>query len=92
MTLEPSLVLSVLVGLFHTALYVAIRGSAGSRLPIVAVAAVLGAWAGDALSDRLGFRILTIGDFHLLGASIVAWIGIGLSSLISVLGPSRKQA
>ena len=44
-----------------------IRGTAGGRLPIIVVAAILGAWAGDALADRLGFDVLTIGDFHLLG-------------------------
>ena len=56
-----------------------IRGNAGGRLPIIVVAAILGAWAGDALGDRLGFDVLaSIGDFHLLAASIVAWVGIAI--------------
>ena len=88
MSLEPSLVLSVLIGIFHTALYVAIRGSAGGRLPLLLGAAILGAWAGDAIFDRLGIGILTLGDYHLLGASIVAWLGIGIVSVIAVLGPN----
>ena len=37
-SLEPSLVLSVLVGIFHAALYVLIRGTAGGRLPLLVVA------------------------------------------------------
>ncbi|MEO5884850.1 MAG: hypothetical protein ABIQ58_04975 [Candidatus Limnocylindrales bacterium] len=89
MSLEPSLVLSVLVGVFHAALSVLIRGSAGGRLPVIVVAAILGAWAGDALMDRLGLDLLTIGDYHLVGASILAWVGIAIVSVVAVLGPSR---
>ena len=88
MSLEPSLVLSVLVGVFHAALSVAIRGSAGGRLPLLVAAAILGAWAGDAIFSRLGIDVLTLGDYHLLGASIVAWVGIGIASVIAVLGPN----
>jgi hypothetical protein len=92
MNVDPALILSILVGVFHASLYVLIRGTAGGRLPIIVVAAVLGAWAGDALADRLGFNVLSIGDFHLLGASIVAWIGIGISSAVAILGPSERRA
>ena len=66
MSLEPSLVLSVLIGIFHTALYVAIRGSAGGRLPLLLGAAILGAWAGDAIFGRLGIEVLD--DRRLPGA------------------------
>ena len=91
MSLEPSLVLSVLVGIFHAALSVAIRGSAGGRLPLLIAAAILGAWAGDAIFGRLGIDVLTIGDYHLLGASILAWVGIGLVSVVAVLGPTVER-
>ncbi len=91
MSLEPSLVLSVLLGIFHAALSVLIRGSAGGRLPILVAAAILGAWAGDALFARLGLGILTLGDYHLLGASIVAWIAIAIVSVVAVLGPTREH-
>jgi hypothetical protein len=90
-SLEPSLVLSVLVGIFHTAMSVAIRGTAGGRLPVLLGAAILGAWAGDAIFGRLGIELLTIGDYQLLGASIVAWVGIGLVSVVAVLGPSAER-
>ncbi len=91
MSLEPSLVLSVLVGIFHTALSVVIRGSAGGRLPLIVVAAILGAWAGDALTDRLGIDVLTIGDYHLIGASVLAWVGIAIVSAVAVLGPATER-
>jgi len=88
-TLEPALILSVLVGTFHASLSVLLRGSAGGRLPAVVIAAILGAWAGDALMDRLGIDVLTIGDYHLIGASVLAWVGIALVSIVSILGPTR---
>jgi hypothetical protein len=90
-SLEPSLVLSVLVGIFHTALSVAIRGSAGGRLPLLVAAAILGAWAGDAIFGRLGLDLVTLGDYNLVGASIVAWLGIGIVSVIAVLGPNPER-
>ncbi len=40
--------------------------------------------------DRLGLDVLTIGDYHLLGASILAWVGIGLVTVVSTLGPTRS--
>jgi len=89
-SLEPSLVLSVLVGIFHAALSVLIRGSAGGRLPLLVLAAILGAWAGDAITGRLGLDILTLGDYHLLGASLFAWLGIGIVSAVAVLGPVAR--
>jgi hypothetical protein len=89
-SIEPSLVLSVLVGAFHASLSVLIKGSATGRLPLVVIAAILGAWAGDALMDRIGLDVLTIGDYHLLGASILAWVGIGFVMVVSTLGPTRS--
>ena len=85
------MVLSVLVGIFHAALSVLIRGSAGGRLPLLAAAAILGAWAGDALFGRLGIGIATIGDYNLIGASIVAWLGIAIVSIVATLGPSAER-
>jgi hypothetical protein len=91
-SLDPALILAILVGVFHASLFVLIRGTANGRLPIILIASILGAWAGDALADRLDFTVLTIGDFHLLAASIVAWIGIGISSAVAILGPSERRA
>ena len=92
MSLDPALILAILVGIFHASLFVFLRGSAGGRLPIIVGAAILGAWAGDAIAERLDFSLLTSGDFHLLAASIVAWIGIGISSAVAILGPSGRRA
>jgi hypothetical membrane protein len=88
-SLEPAIILAILVGVFHASLYVLIRGSAGGRLPIIVAAAILGAWAGDALGDRMGVTIFSIGDFRLVAASVLAWVGIGISSAVAILGPSK---
>ena len=92
MAIGPALILGALVGIFHAALYVLIRGSAGGRLPLLVVASVLGAWAGDALADRLGFDVLMVGEFHLIGASVAAWVGIGVVSVVVVLGPTGQRS
>ncbi len=92
MSIEPALILAILVGTFHASLNVLLRGSAGGRLPIIVGAAILGAWAGDALGDRLGIHLLSIGDFRLLAASVLAWVGIGISSAVAILGPSKGSA
>lgn len=86
----PAPVLALLVGIFHTALYVLIRGTAGGQLPLLVLAACLGAWAGDALGARLGIDLFRIGDFRLLAASAVAWIGLGFVAVVAILGPTRR--
>ncbi len=92
MTLDPAPVLAVLLGTFHTALYVLIRGSAGGRLPLLVPAAILGAWAGDALGDRMGINLFAIGDFRTVPASVLAWLGIGFVAIVAILGPTRARA
>ena len=86
----PAPILAVIVGLFHVSAYVFIRGQAGARLPLLIVAAVLGAWAGDAVGARLAIDPMRIGDFHLLSASIVAWLAIGLVAILAILVPERS--
>jgi hypothetical protein len=85
----PAPVLAVIVGLFHVSAYVFIRGRAGARLPLLVVAAILGAWAGDTVGARLAIDPLRVGEFNLLVASFVAWLGIGLVAILAVLVPER---
>ncbi len=90
MTLGPAPILALLIGIAHVSVYVLIRGSAGQRLPWLMAAAFLGAWAGDALAGRLGLDPVRIGDFHLVGASVLAWVGIAAVAIIAVLGPGSR--
>lgn len=85
----PALVLSVIVGLFHVSAYVFVRGRAGARLPLLIVAAILGAWAGDTVGARLAIDPIRIGEFNLVSASIVAWLAIGLVAIVAVVVPER---
>ncbi len=89
MVIGPVTVLALLVGLFHSGLYLAIRGSAGLRFPFVLIAAVLGSFAGQQVGARLGDPF-TIGDFGLVWSSVVAWLGIGLIVAASLLSPPRE--
>jgi hypothetical protein len=82
----PSIVLSAVVAAFHVSLYVLIRGRTGAQLPLLLLAAFLGAWAGDAIGGRLGVDPLRLGDYSLLSASLVAWLGIGVVAVLAVLG------
>ena len=86
----PAPVLALLVGIVHTSRFVLIRGSAGGQLPLLALASFLGAWAGDALGARLGIDILRIGDFRLVAASAMAWVGIAIVAIVAILGPTRR--
>ena len=56
---------------------------------LVFIAAALGAWAGDATGGRLGIDPVHIGDFHLIAASVVAWVGIAFVLVLSILGPAE---
>ena len=88
MAIGPAHVLAVLIGGFHASMYVSMRGEGGGRLVLVVLAAILGAWAGDALGGRLGVDPFRVGDFHVIAASVVAWIGIAFATVLSVLGPA----
>ena len=90
MSIGPAPILAVLVGLFNTSLFVLIRGTAGGQLPLLLLVAILGAWAGDSLGGRLGIDILRIGDFRLIPASAMAWLGMAIVTVVAVLGPSRR--
>src|SRR3954449_8726705 len=87
----PAPVLALIVGLFHTGLYLFIRGSGGLRLPFVALAAILGAFAGQALALRLGDPV-PVGDFGLVWSSLLAWLGIVLIVAASILSPTRTES
>jgi len=80
--LEPAFVLSLLVGAFHTCIYIFVRGNLGWHIPAVLVGAITGAMLGQAVGARTG-DILHIGDYSLLWASALAWVGIGLAIVIS---------
>jgi hypothetical protein len=56
---------------------------------LLLLAAFLGAWAGDAIGARLNADPVRLGDYSVLTASIVAWLGIAVVALLAVLGSPR---
>ncbi len=88
--LEPAFVLSLFVGAFHTCIYIFIRGNLGWHIPAVFVGGVLGALVGQAIGARTG-DLLHIGDYSLLWASVVAWIGMGMAIVVSTLATRRPE-
>ena len=91
MSIGPAVILSLLVGGFHTALFMFLRGRGGGQLYIAYVAAALGAWAGDAIGGRLSIDPIRVGDFHVIAASVVAWAGIMFVEVLFILGPSADE-
>jgi hypothetical protein len=85
----PAPILAAIVGLFHVSAYVFIRGRAGARLPLLLIAAWLGAWAGDTVGSRLASDAIRIGEFNVIFASLVAWLAIGLVAILALLVPER---
>jgi uncharacterized membrane protein YdjX (TVP38/TMEM64 family) len=85
----PAPILAAIVGLFHVSAYVFVRGHAGARLPLLVIAAWLGAWAGDTVGSRLAVDPIRIGEFNLVFASLVAWLAIGLVAILALLIPER---
>ena len=88
--LEPAFVLSVLVGAFHTCVYIFVRGKIGWHIPAVLAGAILGALAGQALGARIG-DVLQLGDYSLLWASALAWMGIGIAVVTSALAARKPE-
>lgn len=88
--LEPAFVLSILVGAFHTSVYIFIRGRLGWHIPALLVGAIIGALAGQAIGARVG-DLLHIGDYSLLWASALAWMGIGIALVTTALAARRPE-
>lgn len=91
MAIGPAPIFALLLGGFHTALFMFLRGRGGFQMLVVFVAATLGAWAGDAIGGRLGVDPIHIGDFHVLVASAVAWAGILFVEVLFILGPANSS-
>jgi len=85
---DPALVLSLLVGTFHACMYLVIRDRLGPHVLGVFVAAIAGAMAGQVLGARLG-DVLHLGDYPILWASAMAWIGIVIVAVTSALVGGR---
>ncbi len=87
----PAPVLSLVVGAFYACVYMLIRGAIGVRMLFVFVAAVLGAFVGQGIGQRVDDP-LQFGDFGLISASVGACAGILLVAFASTLWPSGERS
>jgi hypothetical protein len=90
LVLQPAFVLSLLVGAFNTCVYLFVRGRLGWHLLLVLVGACVGALAGQAIGARIG-DVLSLGDYPLLWATALAWLGIGLAIVAGSLAGREPE-
>jgi hypothetical protein len=87
--MTPWLVWVGFVTAINLFLFVAIRGTWGRLVPILALASLVGVVVGDAIGGRTGLELLRIGDFHPLTASIVSQLAMAATVLLGALAPAR---
>lgn len=86
--MTPWLLLVAMVAAINLSAFIALRGRWDRMLLPLAVAAVIGTAAGNAIAQRTGLEVVRIGDFHLLAASVVAQLTMLATDLLGHLGPS----
>ncbi len=86
--MTPWLVLVAFISAINLAAFTALRGRWDRLLPALAVAAVAGTVAGNAIGGRTGLELFRIGDFNVVAASVVAQLAMLVVSLLAYLGQS----
>ncbi len=76
--LSPSLIISLAVATFYGALYHLLWGRTAIGLLRALAVGIIGFLVGEAGARLLGYRILMIGDVHMVIASAVAWAGLAV--------------
>ena len=89
--MSPWLVLSLLTAGINLSIFLLFRGRWDRIVPMLALAALVGAMVGNALGDATRVEAVRIGDFNLLAASVVAQLGMLATLLLTVLGPQRRM-
>lgn len=91
MNLTPWLLLTVIVAGMNWAAVLAVRGRWGRISVVLALAAVAGAVAGNAIGARTGLELIRIGDYHLLAASVGAQLAMLATLLLAGLLPAGGE-
>lgn len=82
------LILVVLTAALNLFILLALRGRWGRLVPFLALAALLGTIAGNAIGDRLSLDWLRIGDFEFAAASAGAQLAMLATLLLAAMVPS----
>jgi hypothetical protein len=85
--MTPWMLLTALVAAINLAGFVALRGRWGRVVLPLAIAALLGTIAGDAVGGRTGLELLRLGDYHLVAASVGAQLAMLVTLLLMALLP-----
>lgn len=92
----PWAVWTVLVAAINLTLFIAIRGRWGRQALVLALAALAGTAAGNAIAGLMGFELLVFGEFHLAAAIIGAQLALVTTAALATLlsppdDPSRRR-
>jgi hypothetical protein len=87
--MTPWLVWVVSVAAINLFVFIAIRGSWGRLVPLLAVVSLVGVVVGDAIGGRTGLEPLRIGDFHPVSASVGSQLAMAATVLLGALAPAR---
>ena len=90
--MTPWLVLAFVTAGINFSVFILVRARWDRRVPLLALAAVIGAILGNGLGDATGLEAIRIGDFNLLSASVVAQLAMFAATLVSMLAPARRAA
>ncbi len=89
--MTPWLVWVAFVTAINLFVFVAIRGTWGRLVPVLALVSLVGVVVGDAVGGRAGLELLRVGDFHPLTASVVAQLAMAATVLLGALAPAAPE-
>jgi len=89
--MTPWMLLTALVAATNLVGFVALRGRWGRVVGPLAIAALLGTMAGDAIGSRTGLEPLRLGDYHLVAASVGAQLAMLITVLLVALLPQASD-
>ena len=89
--MTPWLLITVLLAVVNLAGFLVLRGRWGRMVLVLALAALLGMAAGDAVGRATGLEILQLGDYHVVAASVGAQLLMLATLLLAALLPGPES-
>jgi hypothetical protein len=90
--MTPWLLITALLATINLAGLLVLRGRWGRSVLALAVAAVLGTAAGDAVGRATGLEVLRLGDYHVVAASVGAQVLMLGTLLLAALLPGASES
>jgi hypothetical protein len=89
--MTPWLLITVLLAIINLSGLLVLRGRWGRIVVVLALAALLGTAAGDAVGRATGLEVLRLGDYHVVAASVGAQLLMLGTLLLAALLPSASE-